>query len=698
MGIKGLTTFMKSNPQLTKGITLHNTEVVIDGNSLYHFIFYSNQLDFLHGGDYDQYAYKIIKFFNLLHCCNIQPYIVFDGGNDPNDMKFQTSRKRMKERLEMAMQLAKGHKGNCKVMPILAFDTFRAVLKEIMIPFTVCDFEADIEIAKLANKLNCPVLSDDSDFYIFPLTAGFIPLDSVCFTEQETRMENDSLDNFLSARRYHVNKFVYCFPSLGRKVLTLLATLLGNDYVDTQIFKPFYSSIWRYEGDTQFSIPVTDKRTLKVILWLESLKTYEDGISAITSKALTSQHLITIISALQRTKKAFTLNATDCSLFPYFKQNSSTIGKPIRGQNGLMIPEWYVCYHRQGILPPSSLDIITLRRKFLIPQVEDPNSISSYRCSAKLREHMYGILLSEDFIVYERLAADRISDVEEYDRNGHILWGKTVHALKTLTGYGELPKLSVIPDLSSTEKENILRQIISIPSFSIDYMTKDLELVLGIVLFWIKRAKPHVTIFHLHSVLICLIMLKLKWVLFHHGTTGCEKNLIEDTVLDMTGESLKEVFYKLNQYSAKIDHNTEHPVNSGVIHGFAQFQTCLMGTMHLNSLLMSPFPNPCIHHVFSGTFLYNVYLKLKKQESADVFIHKVLLMDTNLAQIHQCLFDTVINALDSKGIAAASRYFEEFMDDTEKKKDVKRTQRVQKSSQSTGNRFSVLYMRESDED
>lgn len=73
-------------------------------------------------------------------------------------------------------------------------------------------------------------------------------------------------------------------------------------------------------------------------------------------------------------------------------------------------------------------------------------------------------------------------------------------------------------------------------------------------------------------------------------------------------------------------------------------------------------------------------------------------MDTNLAQIHQCLFDTVINALDSKGIAAASRYFEEFMDDTEKKKDVKRTQRVQKSSQSTGNRFSVLYMRESDED
>lgn len=697
MGIKGLTTFMKSNPQLMEEIRLHDTEVVIDGNSLYHFVFYSNQLDFLHGGDYDQYAYKIIKFFNLLHCCNIQSYIVFDGGNDPSNMKFQTNHKRMKERLVMAMQLAKGYKGNCKVMPIMAFDTFTAVLKNIKIPFAVCDFEADKEIAKLANKLNCPVLSNDSDFYIFPLTAGFIPLDSVCFPEEKTRIVN--LEKFLTARIYHVNNFVDFFPLLGRKVLPLLSVLLENDYVDIQILKPFYSSIWRYEGDTQFSIPKTDKKTHKVILWLESLKTYENGTSAIKSKALTSQQLETISSALERTIKAFTFNATDSefSLFPYFKQDSSAIAKQIRWQKGSMNLEWYVCYHRQGILPPSSLDIITLRRKFLIPQVEDPNSTSSYRCSAKLREYMYGILLSED-IEDKGLTADMISDVEEYDRKGHTLLSETVYALRTLTGYGELPYLSVIPNLSSSEKENILRRIIDMPSFSIDYMTKDLELVLGIVLFWIKRAKPHITIFHLHSILVCLIMLKLKWVLFHHGTTGCEKNLIEVTVLDMTGESLKEVFFKLNQYSAKIHHTTEHPVDSSVIHGFAQFQTCLMGTMHLNSLLMCPFPNPCIHHLFSGTFLYNVYLELKKQESADLFIHKVLLMESSLAQIHQCLFDAVINALDSKGIAAASRYFEECTDHTEKKKKHKRTQRVQTSSQSTGNRFSVLYMRESDED
>lgn len=85
MGIPGLTTFVNCNPQLTKEFSLHSTRLVIDGNSLYHFIFDYTHLDFYHGGDYDQYAIKITEFFSLLHSCNFELYVVFDGGNDPND-------------------------------------------------------------------------------------------------------------------------------------------------------------------------------------------------------------------------------------------------------------------------------------------------------------------------------------------------------------------------------------------------------------------------------------------------------------------------------------------------------------------------------------------------------------------------------------------------------------------------------------
>lgn len=104
-------------------------------------------MDFYHGGDYDQYAIEITEFFRLLHSCNIELYVVFDGGNDPKDMKFQTLQERMKQKLENAKRIAYRLRGRKRVMPILAFNTFKAVLKKLSIPFAVCEFEADREIA-----------------------------------------------------------------------------------------------------------------------------------------------------------------------------------------------------------------------------------------------------------------------------------------------------------------------------------------------------------------------------------------------------------------------------------------------------------------------------------------------------------------------------------------------------------------------
>lgn len=155
-------------------------------------------------------------------------------------------------------------------------------------------------------------------------------------------------------------------------------------------------------------------------------------------------------------------------------------------------------------------------------------------------------------------------------------------------------------------------------------MTKDLELVIGIILFWVKEAEPKVTLYHLQSVLVCMIMLKVKWVLLQGGDTGSETNLIETAVLDMTDRGLEEVSANLLTYDTKLEHSVNHPVKSELIHGFAQLQTCIIATMHLNSLLLHPFPSPCIPHIFSRTFLYNFCLELREQKDPDVFIYELL--------------------------------------------------------------------------
>lgn len=404
MGILKLTTFMKCNPQLTDEFRLYATKVVIDGNSLYHFLYHKDNLDFLHGGDYDQYALKVREFFSLFHTCNIQPYVVLDGGNKPNDIKFETILKRMKHRLELVNRLAKNQRNSDNLIP-MAFDTFKAVLQEINMPLAVCDFEADKEIGLLANKLNCPVLSNDSDFYILPLTAGFIPFDCVQLTLPEIRVETESSEHYLLARIYHVDNFVKKISSLDRKVLTLLATFLGNDrdFVNTNMFKSFYSLIEKLKGETKFNIPKFHDKTLKVILWLLKVKTYDEVMSTI--KSIESSHdKETILSALEIITKAFTFNETENEsfLYSFFFSAVKYCQKNKTWFNGSIIPNWYVCQHRQGNLPPRSIDTITLHRTFLTPQVENRKSpASSYQCSEKLRAFMYGILLSEDIAVLD---------------------------------------------------------------------------------------------------------------------------------------------------------------------------------------------------------------------------------------------------------------------------------------------------------
>lgn len=88
-------------------------------------------------------------------------------GIDPSDKKFSTIRQRLQSKIKEANNLSHGRRGS--VLPILTRDLFIQVLIQREIPLFQCPFEADKEIACLAHQWNCPVLSNDSDFYIFDL-------------------------------------------------------------------------------------------------------------------------------------------------------------------------------------------------------------------------------------------------------------------------------------------------------------------------------------------------------------------------------------------------------------------------------------------------------------------------------------------------------------------------------------------------
>lgn len=82
MGVKGLTTYVEGHRHFLQDVKFRDSHLVIDGCSLYFRLYFNHVLDQQHGGDYDTFACILHRFFSALAACNIQPFVVLDGGKD----------------------------------------------------------------------------------------------------------------------------------------------------------------------------------------------------------------------------------------------------------------------------------------------------------------------------------------------------------------------------------------------------------------------------------------------------------------------------------------------------------------------------------------------------------------------------------------------------------------------------------------
>ena len=172
------------------------------------------------GGEYKDFDDKCRDFFTDFRKCNVTPYVVFDGACDMDDKKLSEIVTRNKNRLRAVARVStEGRLTPGNVFPIFLDYVFLKVLNDMDIPFAFCDFEADNEIAGLANAWNCPVIAKDSDFFVMDVKAGYMPLD--LFEKKDGRflvrtmsMRDVNLakgaskdDHYLTAKRYSLLDF-----------------------------------------------------------------------------------------------------------------------------------------------------------------------------------------------------------------------------------------------------------------------------------------------------------------------------------------------------------------------------------------------------------------------------------------------------------------------------------------------------------
>ena len=235
MGIPKLSTFVDHT--FTKwqhrAITA-NEKLVIDGNSICYQLY---DCDWTRGGSYRKFYDTVTTFFQALLASKIEPIVIIDGINE--EKKIETTRSRRESSIKMIKEWQKNGRVHPYLLPLLAKEVFLDALQDLEIELCVVDGEADREIAAVANFYRCPILAEDSDFFMFNIVGGYIPFARFKLLGSTGRPEADV---------FHTEDFASQFGLHNKDLRFLIPAILGNDFLKRVNFRELKSptAIVRY--------------------------------------------------------------------------------------------------------------------------------------------------------------------------------------------------------------------------------------------------------------------------------------------------------------------------------------------------------------------------------------------------------------------------------------------------------------------
>ena len=109
---------------------------------------------------------------------------------------------------------------NSNVIPLFTDMVFCETLKEKGVQFVYADGDADSVIASIANYYSCPVVSNDSDFFLFNIKGGYIPFRKFKWERQ-----------LVTAQVYDYTEFVSSFQFQTLDLPLLIPAIMGNDFI-----------------------------------------------------------------------------------------------------------------------------------------------------------------------------------------------------------------------------------------------------------------------------------------------------------------------------------------------------------------------------------------------------------------------------------------------------------------------------------
>nr|XP_055066948.1 protein asteroid homolog 1-like isoform X1 [Misgurnus anguillicaudatus] len=606
MGVQGLKSFIENNPGILSYLPFRDSKLIIDGCNFYYSLYFNSELDQMHGGEYEAFEDLITQFITNLRDCDIQPYVVIDGGSDHTDKKFETLKSRAEEKIRRASDLSIGRRGTC--LPLHVKNVFRQTLYKLKVPFVQCTEEADWEIAALANQWDCPVLSNDSDFYIFNLTAGLLPIG--LFSWRNISVNRDTKKKYIPTQHFIFDRLCASFNHMNKDLLPVLACILGNDYVKLQNI----SSI-AWEEYSNFSGHFA--RIDGLFTWLSKFLCPEAAIDGVLNFITDNKEKYVVREALIEGIKEYEL--TKGSLAQFFNSNTPiACTGPQRA-----LPAWILMQLHEGKINSFIVDVLVLKRIIMNPQVEDFQQPSSNETSLPLRQVVYGLLLSGE----QQTSTDKCC-VTEYERQGLTLTCSEVKATKVK----ERLQLETLWKEPHAFRLQIFFETLGVSSAVLG-IPPDLRLQVYATRYWLVNARPQPNLLHLWGLLLGMVYGRL--------------NITARTQIDrqLRQKSRGKVY---------LDHD--------VAHLYSQWQSCLWWSLCLNQLLCRPLPEPECARLYQGTLVHQAAREFKRGIKPE----SLLVKGSEAEKLFRQMRDAVLSLVDEDDVRRIStRYRNRAVDKTQ---------------------------------
>ncbi|KAJ8395207.1 hypothetical protein AAFF_G00034090 [Aldrovandia affinis] len=605
MGVHGLTSYMEDNrKQFFKELRLRNTTLIIDGCSLFFRLYFTSGLDQQHGGDYDSFADLVRRFFEALFACNIRPIVVLDGGIDYTDKKFATLKQRAQSKIKDAHNLSRGVRGS--VLPLLTSDVFKQVLSSLQVPFIQCVFEADWEIACLANQWNCGVLTMDSDFYIFDLKGGYLP--SGFFQWSNVRVCRKTSEKYISALHFSIDRFCTRFNCMNKELLPLFAAIAGNDYTDLRAMETFFSRV-NFPQSAQPGHSRTQVRIDGLLRWLARFPGPEDAMDEVLRVLGGGAHS-TIRALLYSGMQEYKLSHSNLARFFTDGAMVANLPEPVRA-----LPERIVLEMCRGRLPAFVINVLVLQRTMLGVQVENCRLPSSHTASLQVRQVLYGLLLEGKRTILQGRTdqqgktvnptdSNSLYCVQEFDRQDLDLRGSPIQAILP-SPLRQLP-LENLNKVPLPVRLRVLLESLRVDESIATAVPPHLSLPVCVTCYWLTSSKPKPDLHMLQALLLGMVygeMCRLR--VSQRGPAAGYQGL----------RALCERLGRL-----RVNRGERKGPDLDVAHAYSQWQSCLWMGFYLNQLLCRPLPEPECTWLYSGTFVHRAVREMRAGSTPETLL------------------------------------------------------------------------------